>query len=102
MQRTDSRFESILRTIPSLNGTWYRLKRLPHSNVPPSAEVKLPVDQRKKSATIGVEEGGAERIENEGKANNGAFSLSALTLAAIIGTSARTVDLRPRKIELSS
>lgn len=29
-------------------------------------------------------------------------SLSTLTLAAIIGASARTVDLRPRKIELLS
>lgn len=62
-----------------------------------------PLISTEKSATRrGGGGSGTGRIENEGKANNGVFSLSAFTSAAVIGASARTVDLRLDKIEPSS
>lgn len=103
----DSRLESISQTIPSLN-----VRSVVTFNEAFTSSERISFGRSsqssisgKKSGKKNATEGGKKVEQNELKMKGKLImepSLSALTLAAIIGASARTVDLRPRKIELSS
>lgn len=74
----NSRFRKYIFTDnPSTKRNVASFKAFTSSERTSSSEVKLSVDERQESTTEGKEEGGAERIENEGKANNGVFSFCA-------------------------